>query len=632
MTYRPDIDGLRALAVLPVVLFHAHVTGFDGGFVGVDVFFVISGYLITRLLVDDIEHQRFSLAHFYERRIRRIFPALFVALATATALGWFLLLPDELRRFGASLVSTSLFASNFLFWLEGGYFEAPAETKPLLHTWSLAVEEQFYLVFPLLLPLLLRANARTRKRVVALAAVVSFVLALWLVRRAPGAAFYLAPTRVWELLLGAAVALHLMPAWPTRRSAEFAAWLGLMLVAGSVVALDRHSAFPGLSALYPCLGAALIIHSGSPHRTTVAGLLGLRPLVFIGLASYSLYLWHWIALVFLRVTHLSSPGPGTVALVLVFAGAASVLSWRFVEAPVRRQVWLRSRAGLFAAAAGATLLFATAGGALWLSGGAPSRLPPAARELAAGAGDVWPGFRDCERRLCTVGDGSRPETLLWGDSHVAALAPAFERGRGLAIVAFDRGCPPLVELSRYEARCLSFAEAVLARIRAEGVRWVVLHARWAWYVEGTRFGREVGRPVSLDSLAGLTANPDVFEAALVRTLRQLKAMGVTVTLVGPVPEVGTQVPSALARSALRDADPPTLPAGAFEQRQRRTLAILQRVAAAESVSLVSLHERLCDVDECRLQAAGRALYFDDDHLSRFGAAFVAPALERAPHR
>jgi len=632
MNYRGDIDGLRAVAVLAVVFFHAHVTGFSGGYVGVDVFFVISGYLITRLLVADFEQGRYSLLLFYERRIRRLFPALFAVLAVASALGWWLLLPDELRRFGASLAATSVFGSNLLFWREGDYFAAPAESKPLLHTWSLAVEEQFYLFFPLLLPWLLRMPERTRAWAVALAMGLSFALAAWLVMHRPATAFYLAPLRAWELLLGAVLALGLVPALPSQRVAELAAWTGIGLIVGSVVLLDKHSVFPGLSALAPCLGAALVIHSAQGHRTMVAAALSLRPVVFIGLVSYSLYLWHWVALAYARIDRFADLTSLEVAAALTASFVLAVLSWRFIEAPVRRNRALTSRAALFAFGIGGSMIFFALGAALWAARGVPERLPPAARQFAGGTADAWWGFGDCDRRFCIVqsaghagraGGDADVSVLLWGDSHAAALAPAFERSPGRVVIAFDRGCPPLMGLTLGGGGCERFARSVLERVRDERIGRVVLHARWAMYVEGTRFGREEGRPIRL--VRGQD-NASAFEQALRSTLRQLQALGVDVHLVGPVPEAGKPVPGALARVALRGGDLPTLPQFEFEARQSRTRTLLTSVAASEGLPLIDLHDALCDGDRCRLEAQGRSLYFDDDHLSTRGAALVAPML------
>ncbi len=261
--YRADIDGLRAVAVIPVVLFHAGARWFSGGYVGVDVFFVISGYLITTILVQDFSAGRYSIARFYERRIRRIFPALFVVVLCSSVVGHLLLLPEDLKAFAKSVVATTLFVSNIVFWGESGYFDGPAEMKPLLHTWSLAVEEQYYIAFPIVLFLLYRfASPRIASWVIALGALLSFGLSVWGVHNAPVATFYLLPTRAWELLVGSLLAVGLVPLFRSRAVAEIAAAFGIALILFAVFTFDHDTPFPGLNALAPCIGAALLIQSG----------------------------------------------------------------------------------------------------------------------------------------------------------------------------------------------------------------------------------------------------------------------------------------------------------------------------------------------------------------------------------
>ncbi len=331
---RADIDGLRALAVVPVVLYHFHVAPFGGGYVGVDVFFVISGFLITGLIHAEMRSGEYSLAAFYERRARRILPALFAVVAAAAVAALFLLFPADLRRFGESVAATALFVSNFDFWQQSGYFDAGAEAKPLLHTWSLAVEEQFYLLFPLLLGLFRSAGRRGLLLLAGGLALASFGFGLWAVRAYPAMAFYLAPARVWELMLGAILALAEVPR-PPRWIAEALSLLGLALLAVAVFAFSPDTPMPGANALLPCLGAALLIYANGAGDTLAARGLSLRPMVFAGLISYSLYLWHWPVFVFARYLRVAPLGAAeTLALIALSVGLA-VLSWRFVERPFR---------------------------------------------------------------------------------------------------------------------------------------------------------------------------------------------------------------------------------------------------------------------------------------------------------
>ncbi|NKN32749.1 acyltransferase family protein [Marichromatium bheemlicum] len=358
MQYRPEIDGLRAVAVIAVMLFHAGFPGFSGGFVGVDVFFVISGYLITGIILNDLANERFSLARFYERRARRILPALFVVLTVTLAYAWWWLPPDALAELGRGLVSTTTFWSNVLFWLDSGYFDTAAELKPLLHTWSLAVEEQYYLLFPLLMLVVYRAGTRLWL-VLGVLLALSLGWAQWAAYRAPAAAFFLLPSRVWELAIGAltALLLHRVPDWPGRtRLAPLAGLLGLGLIVFAVHVYDATTPFPSLYALAPTLGTALIILAGR-DSSLACRLLASRPLVTIGLVSYSTYLWHQPIFALFRHTAPTPPSLPVMAGLCVLAIALGGLSWRYVEQPFRSARHTPGRpALLLAVAVGSTLL------------------------------------------------------------------------------------------------------------------------------------------------------------------------------------------------------------------------------------------------------------------------------------
>jgi peptidoglycan/LPS O-acetylase OafA/YrhL len=343
--YRTDIEGLRALAVTTVILCHAHLSN-PGGFIGVDVFFVISGYLITKIIEADIQHARFTLTAFYQRRIRRIFPALFVMFAISSAFAYMLLLPEELVNFGKSLMASAAFVSNIFFRSQINYFDVASEQKPLLHVWSLAVEEQFYIFWPLILVALNKMFGGQRKILLcAILFCISLLYSEYLVRHTPSAAFYLLPSRAWELALGAILAmsvkfwrLHRAP----RHAADLASLAGIALIGFAIFAYDAITPFPGLAALVPCVGAALVIGAGESAITLGGRFLSLPPIVFIGRISYSLYLWHWPILVFAqlylaRVLRFDEKCWALSLMVLM-----AYLSWRFVEEPFRN---LRLAAG-----------------------------------------------------------------------------------------------------------------------------------------------------------------------------------------------------------------------------------------------------------------------------------------------
>ena len=304
--YRADIDGLRALAVLPVLFFHFHIKLFSGGFVGVDIFFVISGYLITQIIFADLKRDRFSIVTFYERRIRRIFPALLTVLAVTTLVAFTVLLPAEVEDYGKSLMAATISFSNVYFWSESGYFDAPASLKPLLHTWSLGVEEQFYLLFPLLMAWLYRNHRRYLPHVLIVAALASFGAAVYVMQTNPSSAFYLPHLRAWELMIGAMLAIGMFPPLLKSWQRELAASVGFALIVFAVLTYTAATPFPGLNAVAPCVGAALILAAGQ-HGTTVVGrVLSLKPIVWVGLISYSLYLWHWPVMSFRIPTPSSS--------------------------------------------------------------------------------------------------------------------------------------------------------------------------------------------------------------------------------------------------------------------------------------------------------------------------------------
>ena len=464
LRHRRDIDGLRALAVLSVVCFHARVPGFSGGYVGVDVFFVISGYLITSLISEEIRQQRFSIVTFYERRVRRIFPALLLVMAVSSLLATWLLLPTQFNNFAKADFATAAFSSNVLFWRQTGYFAPSATEQPLLHTWSLAVEEQFYIAFPLVLLSIHRwLNARWTLWV-GLITVCSFALSAWVGTHHPAAAFYLAPTRAWELLLGSLLALQSFPQRSHRLLMEASALAGLALDRLGRVRLSSDSPFPGINVLLPCLGAVLIIYSGQNTPTATRIFLGTRPLVFVGLISYSLYLWHWPLLVFARFWNIYElSGPKTAVVVGVSFLAAS-LSWRFVESPFRERGGVFDRKALFLAASGGTALlmaFALYG---YVTRGWPDRIPAGVAEIASYSESKNPRQRECFGMLghhvpvdetCDYGANVPPSYVVWGDSHADAVIHAVgkvaERHDKAVRFLSSSGCLPAVAIERVDA-------------------------------------------------------------------------------------------------------------------------------------------------------------------------------------
>lgn len=416
MHYRREIDGLRALAVVPVIAFHAGIGWFSGGFVGVDVFFVISGYLITSIILAEQAKGQFSLVRFYERRARRILPALLLVVAVCIPVAWVLLLPNDYFDFSESLVAVAAFASNILFNLRSGYFEADAELKPLLHTWSLGVEEQFYLLFPLLLMGLARLGFRAMVAVLAAIGVTSFVAAEWGSVHDPNGAFFLLPFRAWELVVGALLALRESRfrgapsggAAPAPWRAEAASALGLAMVAAAVFLIDQDTPFPGRYALLPTLGTALLIVAATP-ATRVGRWLGHPALVAIGLMSYSAYLWHHPLFAFARHAHESEPSLAVLLALSAVSLVLAYLSWRFVEAPFRQKGRF-SRRAVFGAALAGSLLVAGVGFVGVHHDGLPERFAFVTERL--------PGYRMDNRAL--QDESMAPLRTLTGDPDYGA--------------------------------------------------------------------------------------------------------------------------------------------------------------------------------------------------------------------
>jgi peptidoglycan/LPS O-acetylase OafA/YrhL len=650
--YRPDIDGLRAIAVVAVVLFHAHFGPFTGGFVGVDVFFVISGYLIVGMIVGDLRSGHFSIAAFYERRLRRLFPALFVVMAACAIAGYLLFLPEEFRKFGQSLVATSAFVSNYLFWSEAGYFDSPPELKPLLHTWSLAVEEQFYLIFPALLMIVTRYVKRSLTGVLIVIAGLSFATATASLVKHPDSAFYLPHTRVWEFLIGALLVVVHIPVAQTRSARELLACTGLALIVVSTVAYSSMTLFPGPAAALPCLGAAMVIHAGRGGGSSVHSMLTARPIVHVGLISYSLYLWHWPILVFARawlvrpLTILEATGLIAISFLLAH------LSWRFVESPFRIKRQRYSRNQVFAFGASATALMLAAGVAIDVRGGLPSRVPPDVAVAAAGAFDADLSFRRrcsnfspeqvSEDILCKIGSNAAagPTFILWGDSHAFAMASmisdvARDDGRA-GLVAGSGGCAPLLGVSRTTSRsfpCEAFNDRVVDLIRRDAaIATVILVSRWSLTADGRRYLHEGGADTfvrdSQSQETGLAENGAVFRRGLERTLAALRDAGKRVVVVGPVPEVGFDVPTTLARTLWFERSFPIDPErGAFLARQQVVLDTLQDLQRRSDFVLIQPHQLLCDAARCRTGTGDHSLYVDDNHLSITGATLLRPLFE-----
>ncbi|HEV2271648.1 MAG TPA: acyltransferase family protein [Steroidobacteraceae bacterium] len=615
--HRPDIDGLRAVAVLPVMAYHAGIGLVPGGFIGVDVFFVISGYLITQVLLQDIARDRFSVLNFYERRVRRIAPALLGALiGTSIVCAWYGI-PAEVLDYGRSLIAATLSASNFYFWRTSGYFSAPALTQPLLHTWSLAVEEQFYIFWPLCLFAGWRFFGNRLALATLIATAASFALSAVGAFVAPSGTFYLLPTRAWELFLGALLALGMFPRPLKAVARNILALLGVVLIAGSALRIHSDMPFPGALAAPACVGAFLVILAGRDGTSLTGRLLSWRPIAFVGLISYSLYLWHWPLIVFQRdYGLLLIPGAPDREQKLLVIGCSFVLgtiSWRFIEQPFRVGVLRPSRQALFKITAAAAAITIAFGASAWAAGGFPSRYSPQQLRIAAflihdGSAHIDPCFLhestgpNSFPASCLEMNAQKRNFLLLGDSHAWELAYGLRAEypdiNFLQATASD--CFPALRHDWKEAQfCVHAMDAVLrdflANHRVDGV---IIAARW-------------------DS--GCLPR-------IAQTLAWLHQRAIPVTLVGPTLVYDLPLPRLMLTSE-RTGQPALI-----EQHLTRGLWALDTemlaIARENGTQYVSMLRMFCP-RQCNLtDESGLPLIFDQEHVTNIGSIRVARTLKR----
>jgi peptidoglycan/LPS O-acetylase OafA/YrhL len=615
--YRADIDGLRAVAVLSVIAFHLSRTALLGGYLGVDLFFVLSGYLITAIIWGEVRNSTFSIARFYDRRIRRIMPALLCVLVATTVAATLILLPTDLMGYGRSLLATLAFAANFYFWRDTDYFSAAAEQKPLLHLWSLGVEEQFYVLFPLILFLVARWWPRRALQIVTALTILSFAANVFAIRVGGNVpAFFLLPTRAWELGVGAMLAL-----WPTKRTprpatAQLVASLGALLVAGAVLhPIDSYWFFPAATAVV--VGSAMVIHAGRQATPIVNRCLAWRPLVFVGLISYSLYLWHWPVIVFgqyyLVRPFTASETLGAVALMATCA----IGTWWFVERPFRGSR-LGIRAVRRAAALGVVALAAAAASLLW-ERGLPDRLNSQAAVINQA---VDTNYR-CpiseylalgQSRACVMNLPSRDpadaDVVLLGNSHAQMYEPVWAsilsaRGQtGLLVPA--NGCLPTVR-ANINLPCIQVA--------TQNLRQIIALARARTVIIGLNWSHGTDDLVDVQGKLLDNRNDAAFASALDDLIDRLRRAGKRVVLIGPIAEPGWDVASTLSRELAfgRPPERPTsLPAADFE---RRFGAVLRHFERRRDIVVARPDKVQCPADRCYYILDGHSLFSDSNHLA-----------------
>lgn len=641
--YRSDIDGLRAIAVGGVVLFHALPWSLTGGFVGVDVFFVLSGYLITSIICGEARRGEFSILRFYERRFRRIMPALILMTIATTVASLLILAPRELEDFGRSLFGVATFTANIIFWMDTGYFAPDAIDKPLLHTWSLAVEEQFYIVWPFVAAMLARRENQTPLRVfVVVTVLASLALSIIGVRLFQEFTFYMLPTRAWELGLGAMLAVGAVPAIRSQAEREAVAVLGILLIAGSMVLYSEAVPFPGPYALAPCLGAVCIIHAGDQAKTLVGRALSAGPVLYVGLISYSFYLWHWPVLVLPRLAlnrHLTIT-EAVAAIVVAFLLAA--LSTKYVEARFRgRGTWQLTRNQVLGISVGAATAIGAVGLVFVKTDGLFQFASPAVQMAEHANDDINPRRPACHAEQagasgklgdvakCVSGKSDATQgydVLLWGDSHADHLMPGIEAiadQRNLEVrQATVSRCSPVSQYIAYVPHppaCAKIYRTALKEAAAQkDLDAVVISSSWAAVLP------KIYNTVGHHSVAETERLFAGAVRSIVGAVRK-EVPNAQLVVVGTTPEFDVVPPKCFARDAKLGVDDTDCAArvptdAEWGPRADRVITGLIQ----DGVTVVLPRRAFCHGKLCETRLNGKILYYDDDHLSVAGSKVAAP--------
>jgi len=629
--YRKDIDGLRAIAVLAVIAYH-YDFGLYGGYVGVDIFFVISGYLITGTILSDISNSTFSLANFTERRVRRILPASicvsFVTLPTA----YFIFLPADFIDLAKSVMAQIAFVSNYFFWNSSGYFAEESETKPLLHTWSLSLEEQFYICFALLLLLKNLRNPQKLFWIFLIVFCISFFISEYCSFKHPSVNYFFLPTRAYEILLGGilAIAFDSLKNFPIIFK-EIISWCGLSLIVFPMLLFDESTRFPGLSALLPCFGAALIILSGAGQNTNVSKVLSVKPFVFFGLISYSLYLWHWPIISFAKYLTIEPLSLEIRVILLLLCLIVSVFSWLYIETPFRKKNWISSQKAIFSIAIGACCILFLGSGVIVFLHGMPFRMGSEVLALSNSykidrervqKDSYTVGIDEIKKgeiiRLSSKNGSSEAEhldMLIWGDSHAAAILPALsaicnEHNISVAAIIYAATFPIVDFENKFEIsmgkNSMDYSAAAIEIIRREKPKTVVLVSEWHSF--------------------------NKIKASLIKTVKLIKETGSEVWLMKSVPVPRFDAPRALAIAKHNGVNTDTIGIDATkftEQREMQHQFFHDVLAETGPVNLLDPMPYFSIKNgKIQLLLNGKSLYCDGSHLSHDGAILIKPMLEK----
>lgn len=642
IAYQPSIDGLRALAVVGVVFYHFGI-GFPGGYVGVDVFFVVSGYLITKTIRKRQSQNRFTLGEFWFRRIRRVLPALIVLVLSCLAVGYFILAPSEYIKLAHSAVATNTLSANIYFWqlANYGYFSDFAEFNPLLHLWSLAIEEQFYIFLPLLFFISSKVRAAKVQRILLLTGVVSFVLSCWAATNTPSANFFLLPTRAWELAAGCLLAFHFPKSTQSRLATEVTAMAGILAIILAMAFYNDSTPFPGWTAIPPVLGTCLFIYANHSGKSFISRVISTPPIVFLGLISYSLYLWHWPILSFSKHVIIEQT-PTSKCILMCGALFLAVVSWKCIEQPFAKNSALTGRRTLFSLVMGGCLLSLALSWIIVWQSGLRERFTPREKQLQADfsqpAINVDGSFKP--RPLGNVNARNSPILALWGDSHAACLIRIFDKHcqeKNIQGIAFVRGSsiPIPGVFTDGERGLVDYNQQVMDFVLTHpNIQHVILAARWSSYIDGRNIAELAIKPAQ--SKSGLMEPGDqpenlsvprsieLFEKHLAIMATELNSRGISVWLIEQVPESDNVFTA--KEFYLHEKYPELNPnyrqfttsIAQHRYRQKNARAAIAGISddlitvIDPTQSFFNGHDRLRVSDD-------RAYYRDDNHLTSIGA-------------
>lgn len=622
MKYRPEIDGLRALAVIPVILFHAGFDLFSGGFVGVDVFFVISGYLITTIIIEDLELKRFSIINFYERRARRILPALFFVMLFCIPFAWMWMLPNQIKDFAQSIVAVSLFVSNIQFWRESGYFDSETDEKPLLHTWSLAVEEQYYLLFPIFLIFMWQFGKNRVFWMLFFLALFSLLISEWGWRKNPNANFYLAPSRFWEIFIGSMTALILKKNGVVKNN--LLALLGLSAIILAIFIYDEKTPFPSIYTLLPVLGVVLII-SFANKGTLVGSLLGNKVFVGIGLISYSAYLWHQPLFAFSRIRLTQEPSVFLLIILSIFSLVLGFLSWRYIEKPFRnKNIFSRFKIFLFSFIIG--LIMIIFGLIVHFN---PYLFIPNyhwAKILEGNSGlsekcDATNGKIDID--YCST--KSDPILAVYGDSHSMHLVDGFSSKfkKNLGLIQFTKsGCAPLINIAQKDNRyddCVRFNSETLKYIKNnKSIKFVIISSRFSLLDEG------INLMMNNEIIDEKNKKEQLVLKGLFLILEDLKDSGKEVILFSntPRPKEYFKPAECVLKSIINNRKLKNCEFIHENRSKNKGLFIFDQIKI-NGIQKIDLTEQICKHGVCNPYFDKKPIYGAGTHLSKNGAKYLS---------